>query len=205
MGINLFQNNYIDDSIERNKELQFCYEANAAIKLYEVVYKYTPLFFRPTFNDFFKVCSLRPNDINIIANSDIYFDAEALYNIQKAFMNHKNPNQLCLALTRYDMANGLPNFMNRADSQDVWAFMGKVPQLEGADFYIGGVAGCDNRIAKILENNGYNVVNPSIDIKTYHVHETNVRNYIDEKGNVKETIPPPYKLVPPCTLNSIFQ
>ena len=101
------------------------------------------------------------------------------------------------------MINGFAIFMNRADSQDVWAFYGAVPKIEGADFFVGGVAGCDNRIAKLLEDSGYNVVNPSIDIKTYHLHETGVRNYI-ENGKIKETIPPPYKLVPPCTIKSLL-
>lgn len=205
MGINLFQNYYADNNYSRHKEIVYCFQVNENIKLHETIYNFHRITLRPTFNDFFKLTEKYPNDINIIANSDIYFDADSLYNIQMAFVNHKNPEKLCLALTRYDMINNVPIFMNRADSQDVWAFNGSVPKIEGADFFVGGVAGCDNRIAKLLEDNGYNVVNPSIDIKTYHLHETGIRNYIDSNGKIKETIPPPYKLVQPCTIKSILQ
>ena len=43
--------------------------------------------------------------------------------------------------------------------------------------------GCDNRIAYIFYDNGYNVINNTTNIKTYHLHNTQIRDY-----NGKDTI-----------------
>jgi hypothetical protein len=85
---------------------------------------------------------------------------------------------------------------DRADSQDTWIFKGGVNQVSGADFTM-GIAGCDNAIAHLLEQHGYNVINPSRTIKTYHLHLTNIRNYTDISGNAIQRIQPPYKLINP--------
>jgi hypothetical protein len=60
-----------------------------------------------------------------------------------------------------------------------------------------GVAGCDNRLAYELEQAGFIVINPSLSIKTYHLHLTNIRNNINEVGQNIIIIPPPYKMVIP--------
>ena len=110
-------------------------------------------------------------------------------------------NKTCLALTRWDISdkddykNGAV-FFDRPDSQDTWIFRGGIPQMAGAEFGL-GLCGCDNSIAYMIEQCGYNVINPSRTIKTYHLHLTNVRNYIDVVGQVIERIPPPYKLLHP--------
>jgi len=111
-----------------------------------------------------------------------------------------------LSLTRWDVkADNVFNTNNHVDSsvlfdtpdsQDTWIFMGGVPQISGADFTL-GKAGCDNSIAYMLEQSGYNVLNPSRTIKTYHLHLTNIRNYTDVVGHAIERIQPPYKLLYP--------
>lgn len=57
------------------------------------------------------------------------------------------------------------------------------------------VHNCDNAIANRLENAGYNVLNPSKDIRTFHLHNSGIRNYTS-----KDRVPPPYKLIHPHNL-----
>ena len=101
--------------------------------------------------------------------------------------------KLCLALCRWEITDyGSARFIYREDSQDVWIFNGAVPKIEGADFFAGGVAGCDNKIAHLLFENGYRLESPSFDIRTYHLHLSGVRNYVSN-GVVTERLDPPYK------------
>ena len=116
-----------------------------------------PVTCRPTFRTFFKAVNhlTNPDDINVIANSDIYF--------KEAPIAPKR-NQ-CFALTRYEG----DVFKDMSDSQDVWIFIGKINIPAYCDFHL-GIRGCDNRIAKELLMIGYDVLNPSLTIKTYHIH-----------------------------------
>lgn len=151
----------------------------------------------PKFNDFFDAISKHgfADGINIIANSDIYF--ENLHSNDKFFNWLKENPQSCLALSRWDFDNQLKKFVhfNRADSQDTWVFYG-IPSGISADFKI-GVAGCDNRLAHEISVAGYRVLNPSVEFKTYHAHLSNHRTYIGEDGRAKEVVPQPYLLVNP--------
>lgn len=169
---------------------------------------------RPTFNDYFAITTKLFNsntNINIIANLDIVINPEDLVqekgaDIRKVASDYITNNTTCLALTRWDVtSDNLFNtnnhidgakFFDTPDSQDTWIFMGGVPQISGADFTL-GVAGCDNKIGYLLEQSGYNVLNPSKTIKTYHLHLTNIRNYTDVVGHAIERIQPPYKLLQP--------
>lgn len=160
---------------------------------------------RPTFNNYFSYLSEVAEKIdigletaiNIIANLDIIIPAETIQKIKdgNCFTNPKT----CLALTRWDMVSRDTfigsQFFDRPDSQDSWLFKGSIPQMEGADVRL-GIAGIDNVIAYVLEQNGYNVINPSKSLHTFHLHLTNIRNYI-VNNEVIERLPPPYKLLPP--------
>lgn len=141
---------------------------------------------RETFGDYFKQINKHsaPEDINIICNSDIYFDKsiDRVKNI--------NPNE-CFALSRWD-DNKL---YNRKDSQDAWIFKGKVKKIFG-DFFL-GLPGCDNRIAHEIDKVGYEMSNPSLSIRANHLHNSGVRNYTRSK---KETVPGPYKFLEPCKI-----
>lgn len=100
-------------------------------------------------------------NVNIVANSDIYF--ESLPVLPKS-------NQV-FALTRYEVKkNGPIIFVNRSDCQDSWLFRGKIQIPKFADFWP-GLPGCDNRIAAELKAIGYDILNPSLTIKTFHLHE----------------------------------
>lgn len=144
---------------------------------------------RPTFGQLFELANQFSNeDIFIIANNDIYFDDTLL-------LANKIKHGEVYALTRYDILNGNAIFFNRADSQDVWIWRGHLPPIN-ADFYQ-GVGGCDNSIAYILEQNGLKVTNPSLSIKTYHLHESGLRTF---NRSIMEVVPPPYKKLPPTHL-----
>lgn len=202
--INLFISYYIDKSTARQKELDDTLLMNincdAINKIYaltdgaiespllendkvmELVYKA-----RPSYNTFFEAIRSfsSDEDWNIIANSDIYFD-ETIAKIYE--YPHTKP--LCFALTRWEVEKDSIHFLNRWDSQDCWIFKGKPKNVQG-NFNM-GVAGCDNAIAERFSRAGYNVINPSKTIKTYHLHKSGVRSY-----NPNFRAPQPYKLLTP--------
>jgi len=59
------------------------------------------------------------------------------------------------------------------------------------------VHNCDNRLAYDIQAHGYNVINSCHTIKTYHLHNSNIRNYLNDKNEPIERIPQPYLLVNP--------
>jgi hypothetical protein len=151
---------------------------------------------RPTFNTFFEkmYLPLYSNQINVMANSDIFF-TEGLSDIRDYMSNLDT--HTCVALSRYDYdrTNGLTPF-HRADSQDTWIFNDR-PQIRTELEFGMGMAGCDNRLAYDIINQGYQIINPCSSIVTYHLHSSNVRNYLNDKSEPINRIPPPYHLVTP--------
>jgi hypothetical protein len=146
---------------------------------------------RPTYSDIFEIINSivgNKDIISILANSDIYFD-ESL-----ELVNNIDMDSVCLALTRYDvLKDNTIQFHDSVCSQDTWIFRGRIKPIESS-FNL-GIAGCDNRIAYEIEKAGYSIVNPSLDIKTYHLHNSQVRNY-----NKTQPIPKPYKFLGPIHL-----
>lgn len=134
---------------------------------------------RPCFNDYFQAINIffpEINNVNIIANLDIIIPESTLVQSEMYISPDK-----CLALTRYDSKSrsnyvGDSTYLDRPDSQDVWILNGKVKEIDGATFST-GIAGCDNKVAYMLATEGYEVSNPSLGLKTYHLHLTEVRNY----------------------------
>jgi len=124
-----------------------------------------------------------PDDVNIIANSDIYFDET----IELA--EHISHGE-CYALTRWNVGKGKElTFEDTPGSQDVWIFRGPIKEMN-ADIEM-GVPGCDNRIAYEIEQAGYRVFNPSRAIITHHLHKGS-KSYT----NKTKRIEPPYSMVP---------
>ena len=165
----------------RNEELRYCERVNR--ERFDTVLMPKG---RPTYRDLFSLCA--EDAINIVANSDIYFDDTI------RLCDKMQPND-CYALTRYERGKlwGRPWW-----SQDVWIFKGSVKDRllkQPVDFRL-GVAGCDNRIAYEIWEAGYAITNPCLSIKTYHKHESKFRTYDREK----EKIPGPYKLLRPIQL-----
>jgi hypothetical protein len=183
--IRLFVNWYEDANKERQKEIDLCLRKNLANPLLNVIVIESQE--KLTYSSFFKRVNnlAQANDISIIANSDIFFDETiALSDRLRAYE--------VFALSRWEWyGEGQPaNFCNRQDSQDAWIFRGIIRQVNG-DFTL-GKAGCDNRIAYEFTAAQYKVLNPSKSIKTYHVHNTGIRNY-----NPNDVVPQPYYCIPP--------
>jgi len=141
---------------------------------------------KPTYNIFFEIINQLDSDISIISNSDIYFDEtlKHVFNLQE--------NE-CYALTRWDvLEDNTIELFDRKDSQDVWIFKNKIKDIDG-DFNL-GIWGCDNRIAYEIQKAGYIILNPSLSIKSFHIHKR-----IPTTGKSKR-IPKPYFYIKPSYL-----
>lgn len=150
---------------------------------------------RQTFNYMLELME-RHDDIglNVFCNSDIYF--LNLKEISDFFYSRPRTPKFSIALSRYDISpSGQAEHFNRADSQDTWVFEGH-PKFKPSIEIKFGVAGNDNRFAHEMKEAGFLVINPSIRIRTFHLHLTQVRNYVVD-GQVIERIPPPYHLINP--------
>lgn len=188
--INLFVNYYIDTLPERQKEIDSCLLKNIqnenigriivfisndcqlpialhSNKITQVIHNE-----RLTYMRFFQQTQSYPNDINILANSDIYFDSTL---IETLLMSKDS----CYALRRYEVqhnGNIEPFHLGGSVSQDVWIFNGNVKYIEDCDFSL-GIGGCDNRIAFLIQQAGYKITNPCTKIKTYHLHLVQKRDW----------------------------
>lgn len=206
--MNLFVNYYQAKDEERQKEIDFCFDKNFNNPLIDrviifhsknsyltkgVVNKQEWIDIeidRPTYQDFFNTTKDYPNDINIICNSDIFFD-ETLEHANRI----KDNEVFCL--TRWEWNDGNIIDFNRMHgapprySQDCWVFKGAcrlndcdkvwaINQETGQPSEIPftlGVPGNDNFIAYKFKSVGYNVRNPSLTIKPIHVHKERQRDY----------------------------
>ena len=150
---------------------------------------------RPTYKDFINHINTNssPGDIQIIANTDIYFDT----NIE--VLQHINLKNICLALSRWDTADTIkPRLYNHNDSQDVWVFKGPVkPELK-ANFPL-GVPRCDNKLLFVLQEAGYKVLNPAFSIKVFHIHKGQ-RALVYTEGDNIYNLKPPFRYLYPHNL-----
>ena len=115
------------------------------------------------------------NEINIICNLDIFFDSSINKITQ---MGSKD----FLALTRWDINTDTKQakFFNVNCSQDTWIWKGKV-DLDVIDLDFGfAQPGCDNAICGEFHENGYKVLNPSLSVKSFHLHSDTSRTYTDD-------------------------
>lgn len=169
---------------QRQLELATCWQANDL--LFDEV---TAPDGRPTFAEMFAMC--KTDAMNVIANSDIYFDWTLPSDIMPGHV---------YALSRWDAdTDNRPRPYHKADSQDAWIVYGG-PHTVDAPFPM-GVPGCDNAIAHILEEAGFEVTNPCLSIRAIHLHSSGYRTYGEGRGKPKMyRVPPPYKLVYPCGL-----
>lgn len=154
---------------------------------------------RANFNDFFIELEKEENKgfYNIICNTDIYFPDPI--QINHFYYNHKqyDPSRTILALSRYDIevdSNKTP--FHRPDSQDSWVFYGN-PSLRTSLEYGMGECGCDNRLAYDLQSQGFEPINPCTQVHTYHYHQSQIRNYLNDSNEPISRVPPPYKLLNP--------
>ena len=151
---------------------------------------------------FFKYCyTQRINGYIILSNSDIFFDSS----IKRLLKTPLSKTPSIEALLRYEYNSSIPDdklttcklFGPRPDSQDTWimhsAFLPQIiDNINMFDFHL-GMPGCDNAVTHRFDMCGFKLYNDVSQIRTYHYHTTNIRNY-----TIKDLIPTPYALVNPC-------
>lgn len=115
--------------------------------------------------------------LSVLANSDIYFD-DTIRDLQTVF--RASPHAF-VALSRYEvLGNDTTMHPNPHWSQDVWAIDGTVTLPDGLRNKLDiplGVPRCDNKIAYIFSLFGYDIFNPCRFVRSYHLHETQLRSY----------------------------
>ena len=123
-----------------------------------------------------------PEDsIVVFANADIYLDS-TIRSIWSTNLEDK-----FFALLRYDdnEKGGDEIFGPRADSQDTWIISStsvKKRKWKYEDFNFSfGVSGCDNAITLEMLRMKFLIVNPSLTIKTHHLHLSEYRTYTKDE------------------------
>lgn len=185
--IRLFYNYYIDKDSSRKQEIDFCLQKNIDNPHFEIIIVDSEK--NPTFNFFFEKINLLsgPEDISIICNADIFFD-------DTIKLVTTIPHHMVYALGRWDWhANRGPDFIHPDINQDVWVVRGPISEVSG-DFMI-GKPGSSGKIAWEFDKAGYHVRNLGGTIKSYHVHDSGIRNHSEE-----ERIPGPYLNVEPLRM-----
>lgn len=137
----------------------------------------------------------------VFCNSDIFFD-KSILNLRKSCLSQQKS---FYTLLRFEYKNEkklgyCKLFINsktkqpRNDSQDTWIFHTSQFQynkqlMKELDFQL-GMPGCDNKITFVLAKNGYTCYNEPWNVKTYHFHTTNIRNY-----KPTQRVSPPYLII----------
>lgn len=183
--LRLIVNYYKDKNQARQKELDYCLRTNVdaawfteivvlaeeklPITSAKVVSVSADPDSRPTFAQLFDCCRLRSaeDDINVVANSDIFFDS-SVSRLNLAADDF-------YALARWDVCDNVAKLWLVDYAQDAWAFRGK-PRDIFCKFSL-GYPGCDNRLAFEAQRAGYVVHNPAFTFHALHMHESAVRNY----------------------------
>jgi hypothetical protein len=149
---------------------------------------------RPTYADFFAWINdiSGDDDVSIVANADIWFDRQL-----ELFNRWSLPTNVALALSRWKISDSDgAKFYPRNDSQDSWVFRGHVRPVR-SDYAV-GVPRCDNRLVSELRNAGYEVLNPSYSLRSFHVHSASRGTY--GTGFRPGYVSPPYGYVWPTNL-----
>jgi hypothetical protein len=197
--VNLYTSYYQDKDPKRQKELLYCLKKNIENPLINNIFLIVegevklPIngkliiieANRPTYRNFFDLINdtvTSPNDISILANTDIYFNDT----LQLIDLREKQ----CIALSRWDKRKDGLRLHNERYSQDTWIFKGKIRNVRFCDFFM-GIPGCDNRIAYELNRAGYRLVNPAYSIQSIHYHQSDLHNY----DHNTPKIPKPYLYV----------
>ena len=101
------------------------------------------------------------------------------------------------SLVRYEYdENNIKNskILNiNGDSQDTWILHSNfniLPEETKIFNFKFGVPGCDNKLTYLMTTLGYSILNDPLFIKSYHYHNTNIRNY-----NNNDRLEPPYTII----------
>lgn len=190
---------YVPDKAKRRRELEKALELNLKSPLIDRVVLLNekeealpkseklveiPIGHRLTYADVMKFAITAPDDVVIaFANADIAIDSQSWKGLWTVDLEDK-----FLALLRYDVpASGAVHeaqiFGPRADSQDCWVVRA-VDVKKRAEKLCGpalefrfGQMGCDNAIALEMLRQKFLVSNPAQNLKTFHFHSSEIRNY----------------------------
>jgi len=137
---------------------------------------------RLSYADFLKYVkeSVPANTYTVLCNADIYFE-DSLVDLYKINMNDKMLGLLRWDVTETGKTEDATIFGPRADSQDAWIFLSNTIQSrswrkETYNFQL-GQPGCDNAFAGHILRQGIVLCNPALTFKSFHLHQSNVRNY----------------------------
>jgi SAM-dependent methyltransferase len=167
--IRLIFNYYKDSHAIRMEEINFCLSKNKDNPLLDVVVVESAD--NPTYKYLFdKINSITgPNDVNIIAHSDIFFNETI-----EAAGNIKSKEVYALTCWEHHHPNNIIR-KDAADSQDAWIIRGNIENVFG-DFKI-GKWGSDGRIAYEFHKAGYKVYNPNKSIMACHLYASGVKHH----------------------------
>ncbi len=141
---------------------------------------------RMTYEDYFSYANehLEGHTI-VLANADIHFDRTL------GLLKDKDIKGQLLCLGRWVASmKGGQEHCGTSFSQDAWIF--QTPIREFACDWTLGTPGCDNRLTYEANLMGVKVWNPSLSVRAWHVHDSKVRNYEQQKrieGNTLDLDP----------------
>lgn len=205
--INLFTQFFIHKNEERHRENIECLQKNVKLGIFNIyllnerIYtkeelqlstdemkqiKQININKRLEYSDVFLYTKIyKINGYCLIANSDIFFDITIL-NLRKSCLSVRKSFYTLLRFEydRKKKLNELELFRNNKNpipgSQDVWIYHSNFQPnqlLINKTNILLGKPGCDNTIAYILYINGYDCINEPFNVKTYHNHSSQVRDY----------------------------
>jgi hypothetical protein len=203
--IHLITQFYVPDNEDRKKEIITCLENNINNKYikkiilfvekdYDELKKYNDpkitlvktsdrLSFKMAFEYANTHISINKDIIYVLANSDIYYDDTLIK------LYEYNFDKNVLALTRIEeIKNNKPIYFHQPTySQDTWIWKNKIIIKDIYDDYnkdgiLMGIRSCDNRIAYIIHNSGYDIKNKYKLINTFHLHKNDYRPWRGKTG-----------------------
>ena len=135
----------------------------------------------------------------ITCNADVFFD----HTIENLFYTGLDKEKKIYTQLRFEFSNRnlgkCKLFGPRGDSQDSWIFHTNfnVEKSKRKAFkFMYGKLGCDNKLTYLFYLLGYKVLNEPFIIKSYHNHNTKIRDY-----SVKDRLHDPFLFVGPYIRN----
>jgi len=195
----LFQQFFIPSNEERYNEVKECIKKNVEDDKFDKIYLLNERIYsdeelgvkndkivqinigqRLTYESFFNHIHEKKGFI-VLSNGDIFFD-KTIKNVRTSVMREIKSVQ---CLRRYEYVKGIE--LDRCNlcpdiksAQDTWIFhISKIKKIRDCNFFL-GTPGCDNKFAHILRINDFVLLNDYQNIKTYHNHNSLVRNYTNK-------------------------
>ena len=120
-------------------------------------------------------------DISIFCNADIYIDSSA-----EQLPKYLSKNESIVCLSRHSLDNDDKNIAhpNPQWSQDLWAISKEnILNIDNKCFIdelsitYTGMYRCDNKLAYIFAMRGWEIYNPYLQVKCFHLHKNTARDY----------------------------